>query len=214
MERTSHVIRGGRANYKQFSKCSFEGFSRNYPPELRNVLHPNEYDSIIRNINLNSIKTKKTSTLKVVAVSGEVLWIALIGIPIVIGCMVADKIIYQRFYKKITKNIQTILFQLNSSELCISRGIEFSLHKSSKTMAGFEYSINISYLKLSGGRTQSTIMNISAVPSSRRSNNSSATTSTTTNIVNNYHNTNQAPLSTKQNSTGKPTDLTNIPIDK
>ncbi|KAN0016152.1 hypothetical protein ACTFIU_006107 [Dictyostelium citrinum] len=215
MERTSHVIRGERANYKQFTKCSFNGFSRNYPPELRSVLHPHEYDAIIQNINLNSIRTKKTSVLKVVSVSGEILWIAIIGIPIILGCLVADKIIYQRFYKKITKSIESILYQLNSSELCISRGIEFTLRKSPRTSNGCEYSIIISYLKLSGGRTQTTFMNISAVPSGRSINNSSSTT----NIINNYHNTYQtAPsttaTSTTKPSTGKPVDLTNIPIDK
>ncbi|KAN0028180.1 hypothetical protein ACTFIV_010013 [Dictyostelium citrinum] len=207
MERTSHVIRGERANYKQFTKCSFNGFSRNYPPELRSVLHPHEYDAIIQNINLNSIRTKKTSVLKVVSVSGEILWIAIIGIPIILGCLVADKIIYQRFYKKITKSIESILYQLNSSELCISRGIEFTLRKSPRTSSGCEYS-------LSGGRTQTTFMNISAVPSGRSINNSSSTT----NIINNFHNTYQTAPSitatTTKPSTGKPVDLTNIPIDK
>ncbi|KAN0050832.1 hypothetical protein ACTA71_004134 [Dictyostelium dimigraforme] len=214
MERTSHVIKGERANYKQFTKCSFNGFSRNYPPELRSILHPHEYDSIIQNINLNSIRTKKTSTLKVISVSGEILWIAIIGIPIVLGCLLADKIIYRRFYKKITNSIQTILFQLNSSELCISRGIEFTLRKSPRTSTGCEYSIIISYLRLSGSRAQTTFMNISAVPANRVNN-----STTTNNIINNYHNTYQAPTSTTSStatktSNGKPVDLTNIPIDK
>ncbi|KAM9992703.1 hypothetical protein ACTFIY_010130 [Dictyostelium cf. discoideum] len=206
MERTSHVIKGEKTIYKPFTKCTFNGFSRNFPPELRNVIHPQEYDLIIKNINLNSTATKKTSTLKVFSVSGDILCMVIIGIPISFGCYVADKIIYQRFYKKITKKIQSILFQLNSSEPYISRGVEFSLSKSPYSKLGVQYSIVVSYLR-GGARAQTTLMNIAAAPSGTNNN------TTTTNIQNNSC---QAPpvTTTAKQSTEKQIDLKNIPIDK
>ncbi|EAL61337.1 hypothetical protein DDB_G0292254 [Dictyostelium discoideum AX4] len=144
-ERTSHIIKGEKTIYKPYTKCTFKGFSRNFPPELRSVIPPDEYDSIIKNINLNCIRSKKTSTLRVISVSGDILSMIVIGIPISVGCYVVDKIIYQRFYKKITKRIKTILFQLNSSEPYLSKGIEFSLNKSPYSRLGVEYSLNIVY---------------------------------------------------------------------
>ncbi|KAM9956561.1 hypothetical protein ACTFIR_003282 [Dictyostelium discoideum] len=200
-ERTSHVIKGVKTVYKPYTKCTFKGFSRNFPPQLRNVIPPDEYDSIIKNINLNCIGSKKTSTLKVFSVSGDILSMIVIGIPISVGCYVADKIIYQRFYKKITKRIKTILFQLNSSEPYLSRGIEFSLIKSPFSKLGVEYSINVSYL-ISRTITHATLMNISATPSGINDNTS------TTNIQ-------AAPPPTKaQPLTEKQFNLKNIPIDK
>ncbi|KAM9979945.1 hypothetical protein ACTFIZ_006190 [Dictyostelium cf. discoideum] len=208
MERTSHVIKGERTIYKPFTKCTFNGFSRNFPPELRNVLHPNEYDSIIKNINLNSVGTKKTSTLKVFSVSGDILCMVIIGIPISFGCYLADKIIYQRFYRKITKKIQSVLFQINASEPYLSRGIEFSLRKSPTSRVGVDYSIVVSYLRSSGGRAQATLMNISAAPSGTNN------ISSTTNIDNNSCQLPPTSTTISKPSTGKQIDLKNIPIDK
>ncbi|EGC33188.1 hypothetical protein DICPUDRAFT_22402, partial [Dictyostelium purpureum] len=127
-ERTSIEIRPEPSQYKSYSKATFNGFMRDYPTSLRQILDPQEFDQIIQNLNRTS-RRKNTPILKGTYYLGVFTFAFFIGIPIMLGCFITHKVVYKKYYRKIREDLNAILFQINNDEICKRKGIIFSLRE-------------------------------------------------------------------------------------
>ncbi|KAN0023578.1 hypothetical protein ACTFIV_007965 [Dictyostelium citrinum] len=143
MELLTLQVNSEPIKYKEYSHSHFNGFNTEFPIYLSSVIDPCEYYDIIKSINNNSIRKLDTPVLKTLLSTGSVFSYLFIGLPVLTGALIGNKVIYNKYNKKLKKDLVNILNEVNNNPKIIEKNIQFSLIENKKTKRSIEYNIQV-----------------------------------------------------------------------
>ncbi|EAL61878.1 hypothetical protein DDB_G0291189 [Dictyostelium discoideum AX4] len=143
MELLSLQVNSEPIKYKEYCHSHFNGFSTEFPIYLSSVIDPCEYYEIIKSINNNSIRKLDTPVLNSMLTTGSVFSYLFIGLPVLTGALIGNKVIYNKYNKKLKKDLVKTLNEINNNPKIMEKNIQFTLIENKKTKRSIEYNIQL-----------------------------------------------------------------------
>ncbi|KAN0037856.1 hypothetical protein ACTA71_000027 [Dictyostelium dimigraforme] len=143
MELLTLQVNSEPIKFKEYCHSHFNGFNTEFPIYLSSIIDPCEYTDIIKSINNNSIRKLDTPVLKTLLTTGSVFSYLFIGLPVLTGALIGNKVIYNKYNKKLKKDLIKILNEINNNPKIIEKNIQFLLVENKKGKRSFDYNIKL-----------------------------------------------------------------------